>query len=109
MLRPGGAVHPSRRRRRESSGGHRSEALPSYRGDDQTGLVYGNFSSRLAAYVDVFMVASATNLAQVGANRVAAPFAIGFLVVPNRSEEHTSEVQLLMPNLYTVFCLKNKN
>src|SRR3546814_4903948 len=29
-------------------------------------------------------------------------------VSPNRSEEHTSELQSLMRNSYAVFCLKNK-
>src|SRR3546814_10542730 len=28
---------------------------------------------------------------------------------PSRSEEHTSELQSLMPNSYAVFCLKKKN
>src|SRR3546814_7843746 len=30
------------------------------------------------------------------------------IVVHNRSEEHTSELQSLMRNSYAVFCLKNK-
>src|SRR3546814_1416922 len=31
------------------------------------------------------------------------------LLVPHRSEEHTSELQSLMRNSYAVFCLKKKN
>src|SRR3546814_10348979 len=33
----------------------------------------------------------------------------GLDVTPARSEEHTSELQSLMRNSYTVFCLKKKN
>src|SRR3546814_9707395 len=32
-----------------------------------------------------------------------------FLINPNRSEEHTSELQSLMRISYAVFCLKKKN
>src|SRR3546814_4638721 len=31
------------------------------------------------------------------------------ILMPNRSEEHTSELQSLMRISYAVFCLKNKN
>src|SRR3546814_5069488 len=31
------------------------------------------------------------------------------IVIGKRSEEHTSELQSLMPHSYAVFCLKNKN
>src|SRR3546814_1129879 len=32
----------------------------------------------------------------------------GYGLTPDRSEEHTSELQSLMRTSYTVFCLKNK-
>src|SRR3546814_7104642 len=32
----------------------------------------------------------------------------GKIIFPNRSEEHTSELQSLMRNSYAVFCLKKK-
>src|SRR3546814_18220016 len=39
-----------------------------------------------------------------------AAFAGGLMLSrPERSEEHTSELQTLMRNSYAVFCLKNKN
>src|SRR3546814_6349769 len=38
----------------------------------------------------------------------AAQWTIG-IGVPQRSEEHTSELQSLMRNSYAVFCLKKKN
>src|SRR3546814_5521695 len=39
---------------------------------------------------------------------VADPAALEVDVVPDRSEEHTSEFQSLMRNSYAVFCLKKK-
>src|SRR3546814_9025412 len=36
------------------------------------------------------------------------PLAAGELAGPDRSEEHTSELQSLMRNSYAVFCLKKK-
>src|SRR3546814_4510440 len=42
-------------------------------------------------------------------SKVLAPgVRIGFMVAPERSEEHTSELQSLMRISYAVFCLKKK-
>src|SRR3546814_8816563 len=46
-------------------------------------------------------------LAAAGNRRPA--LVVGFAAETERSEEHTSELQSLMPISYAVFCLKNKN
>src|SRR3546814_10805338 len=40
---------------------------------------------------------------------IVAAFAGTAVLQPDRSEEHTSELQSLMRNSYAVFCLKKKN
>src|SRR3546814_9676593 len=40
--------------------------------------------------------------------RVVAPIAVHHQLAPDRSEEHTSELQSLMRISYAVFCLKKK-
>src|SRR3546814_4881309 len=52
-------------------------------------------------------------LARLAAGRASVPARRGGAgrrdVVPDRSEEHTSELQSLMRTSYAVFCLKKKN
>src|SRR3546814_8848826 len=43
-----------------------------------------------------------------GAGRNVGLVNAGMWVMPDRSEEHTSELQSLMRNSYSVFCLKKK-
>src|SRR3546814_7596183 len=45
----------------------------------------------------------------VGAVAPASPEPIPIVLLPGRSEEHTSELQSLMRISYAVFCLKKKN
>lgn len=44
-------------------------------------LIYGNLGSRLSIYVDVLVLTAIISLTDVGEYRVAAQFAIGFMVV----------------------------
>src|SRR3546814_2362614 len=55
-------------------------------------------------------VAAIRPTARVRASAAALKLALLFiLLTPNRSEEHTSELQSLMRISYAVFCLKKKN
>jgi hypothetical protein len=45
------------------------------------GLIYGNLTSRLAIYIDVLVLTTVTSIVVIGEYRVAAQFAIGFMVI----------------------------
>jgi O-antigen/teichoic acid export membrane protein len=45
------------------------------------GLIYGNLTSRLAIYIDVLVLTGIVSMTALGEYRVAAQFAIGFMVV----------------------------
>jgi O-antigen/teichoic acid export membrane protein len=45
------------------------------------GLIYGNLTSRLAIYIDVLVLTTATSIVTIGEYRVAAQFAIGFMII----------------------------
>lgn len=45
------------------------------------GLIYGNLTSRLSIYVDVLILTTILSMTLIGEYRVAAQFAIGFMVI----------------------------
>src|SRR3546814_5873084 len=54
------------------------------------------------------MAASAASIIAMAGDQIEIG-AASFLMIHNRSEEHTSELQSLMRISYAVFCLKKKN
>src|SRR3546814_10387874 len=69
----------------------------------------------IAARVELFAYEMLRYLAVAGLGQLvpeehaARLLVAGELVLEERSEEHTSELQSLMRNSYAVFCLKKKN
>src|SRR3546814_9449330 len=71
-------------------------------------------AERRLAPSSMISIARSTSSAAVGTCELGAVFARGEqrwtpLTSPQRSEEHTSELQSLMRISYAVFCLKKKN
>src|SRR3546814_6787613 len=74
------------------------------------GVSMMRFGERRRVATAVVAAAAALLLPAAAAAQDAGPVTAGvtFFTGPNRSEEHTSELQSLMRNSYAVFCLKKK-
>src|SRR3546814_5808923 len=102
-----------------------AEHAASQSADDQARRAIGLFAIIIASRIAIDLVIVAKHIAAivVTAAIAAAKAAVGAASkghgggsrrgengnTPDRSEEHTSELQSLMRNSYAVFCLKKKN
>src|SRR3546814_1238358 len=72
-------------------------------------VVYGYFAAlTVAPAVREFAVSIGISNAS-SESALAAGMVMGVMIIPFRSEEHTSELQSLMRISYAVFCLKKNN
>src|SRR3546814_3773392 len=77
-----------------------------HRGDSDA-ITWVNANSARTAYIPIRVPVCRPELANLKERHVYAK-PRGILLETCRSEEHTSELQSLMRNLYAAFCLKKK-
>src|SRR3546814_4414873 len=103
--RPGGAGRAAVCR---GSGGA-GRGLAVKRGDIVAVSLQGDYGKpRPALIVQSNLLAELESLVICPITSAVRDAAFRITVEPDRSEEHTSELQSLMRNSYAVFCLKNK-